>query len=243
MFEPVKIGFGEFMGGYYAALSPTTKPLQEFVGRGLAKSIAFAPGRLVDKAAEMLGMWQRNDTDQSATRPAKLPAIIVGVAKDSIPTGRDFTRQIADSEHFVIPEDPKGRMFGLRLAAEDVRAQVVFFAADEPTARSLAKQFQLFLEVPANRRFQSAYSFAGFATRWPVQIETPEIALVNASDDEVKNVTVLAMDLVLKVTVPLFDAPKVGEPNDGLGTPGNVDDPAGYPVVIEVENNRKEPSA
>lgn len=40
---------------------------------------------------------------------------------------------------------------------------------------------------------------------------------------------ILALDLTLKVEVPLFDAPKPGDPNDGKGIPG-TDDPAGYPL-------------
>jgi hypothetical protein len=46
-------------------------------------------------------------------------------------------------------------------------------------------------------------------------------------------VTILAIDLTLKAEVPLFDAPKEGEYNDGKGVPG-TDDPAGYPVVVQV---------
>ena len=48
-----------------------------------------------------------------------------------------------------------------------------------------------------------------------------------------KNLTVLAMDITLRAEIPLFDAPKDGEPNDGKGVPG-TDDPAGYPLVQSV---------
>ncbi|TCV72461.1 hypothetical protein EDE11_1527 [Methylomonas methanica] len=46
------------------------------------------------------------------------------------------------------------------------------------------------------------------------------------------------MDITLKAQIPIYDAPKVGEPNDGKGVPG-TDDPAGYPVVIRVDFDDK----
>jgi hypothetical protein len=38
----------------------------------------------------------------------------------------------------------------------------------------------------------------------------------------------------LRAEIPLFDAPKTGEPNDGKGDPANPNDPAGYPVVQKI---------
>jgi hypothetical protein len=232
MFEPVKIGFGEFMTEFYNSLVPTTKAMEEFTARGVGKSIAWAPGRMIDAAEDMLASWQRNDTDSSATRPAKLPVIIVAVAKDYTPTGREFTRQITDPEWMMIPEDIKERAFKIRTIAGDIRAQIAIFAADEPSARSIASQFTLFLDAGANRRFSSRWNFAGTETEWPVQIESPDAPAINVQH-AAKNLTILALDLTLKAEIPLFQAPKDGEPNDGKGIPGTAD-PAGYPVVIQV---------
>lgn len=233
MFEPVKIGFGEFMGGFYGSIVPTTKALNEFTVRGLGKSIAWAPSRMIDSAEEMLSSWQRNDTDGSATKPAKLPAIIVAMAKDYTPTGREYTRQVAESQLVIIPGDIKERAFGLRAIAGDIRAQVAIFAADEPTAKSLAAQLCLYLDEVQNRRFTARYHFAGMDLDWPVQIESPDNPVISAQSGS-NNLTIMAVDLTLKAEIPLFDAPS-GDNNDGKGIPG-TDDPAGYLVVAEVNN-------
>jgi len=232
MLQNVKIALGQFMGRYFASIVPTTKPLEGYVTRPLAKAVAWAPARMVDAAEDMLALWLRADLEGAPTAPPELPAIIVAISKDYVPTGRDYTRQVAERQLVMIPGDAKERMFGLRAVAGDVRAQVVIFATDEPSAHSLAAQFLLFLDASENRRFDAVYRFAGVDTAWPVQIETPENPAM-AINTDAKNLTVLAIDLSLRVEVPLYDAPKEGEPNDGKGTPG-IDDPAGYPLVQSV---------
>lgn len=233
MIEPIKEALGRFMVRYYDSLVPTTKPLDAFVRRGAAKSIAWAPGRMVDSAEEMLRLWLRSDVKAAGTtQPPDLPVIMVAVAKDYIPSGREYTRQIADANDVVIEQDPKERVFALRTAAGDIRTQVVFFATDEPSARSLAAQFLLFLDATPNRRFESFYPFAGQVTDWPIQIEAPDVP-AQSIESEAKNLTILAVDLTLKATIPFFSAPRAGEPNDGKGEPG-TDDPAGFPRVARV---------
>jgi hypothetical protein len=238
MFEPVKVGFGEFMTEFYNSIVPTTKALEEYVLRGVGKSIAWAPSRMVDEVESMLASWQRNDTDSAPTQPAKTPVIIVAMAKDYTPTGRDYTHQVSDSVKAIIPGDTKERLFGLRAIAGDIRVQVAFIAMNEPTAKSLAAQFCLFLDRPHNRNFWARFSFAGVETQWPVEIESQDSPVANAQSQS-NNVTLMVCDLTLKAEIPLYDAPKVGEPNDGRGVPG-TSDPAGYPVVIEVDFFDKE---
>ncbi|MCK9394213.1 MAG: hypothetical protein M0Q44_01315 [Methylobacter sp.] len=234
MLEPVKIGLGWYMAGFYSYLVPTTKAMPEFLARGLPLSMVWATTGMIDKAGEMLAAWQRNDTDNAATHPAKLPVIIVAIARDAIPTGRDFTRQIADSMPAIIPGDVKERNFGLRTIAGDIRAQIVVFAAEEPTARSIAQQFCLYMDTISGRRFYADYTFAGVTEGWPVQVESVDAPFISTPTD-VKNVVYMACDLTLKATIPLFDAPKVGDPNnDGQGIPETAD-PAGYQVVREVD--------
>ncbi|WP_062359779.1 hypothetical protein [Vreelandella aquamarina] len=238
MFEPVKVGLGEFLQDFYAEVVPTTKPLQEFVERGFPYCAAWAPARMVDKAEEMLSQWQRNDTHQAPTRPPSLPVILVAAAKDWTPAERSFTAQIADPVDITFPDDPKQRYFRVRTVAGEVRAQLAFFASDEPTAKSLAAQFLLYLDSPSRRRFLARYPFAGLEHEYPAQVEAPDNPAMNVETGN-KNLTILAVDLVLKVTVPLFMAPKAGEPNDGKGVPG-TDDPAGYPLVSEVDPEERE---
>lgn len=232
MLQPVKAAFGEYMGGFYASIVPTTKALEGYVTRGLEKSVVWAPSRMIDAAEEMLSSWQRNDTDSAATKPANMPVIIVAMAKDYTPTGRDFTRQVAESVMVMIPGDDKERVFGVRAVAGDIRAQVCIFSHDEPSARSLAAQFLLFLDAVPNRRFTARYTFAGEPMDWPVQVESPDAPAMSIQT-EAKNLTILAIDITLKAEIPLFDAPAEGQPNDGKGTPGTAD-PAGYPLVQEI---------
>lgn len=239
MLEPVKTALGDYMGSFYADIVPTTKPLESYVMRGLAKSIVWAPARMVDSAEEMLAAWQRNDTDGAATKPAHLPVIIVSMSKDYVPTGRDYTHQVAESVMMILPGDVKERVFGVRAMAGDIRAQIAIFAQDEPTARSLAAQFILFLDAVPNRRFNATYSFAGQTLYWPVQVESPDSPAMSIQTDA-KNLTILAIDITLKAEIPLFDAPAVGQPNDGKGTPGNSADPAGYPLTDQVNYAKQE---
>lgn len=238
MFEPVKAGLGGFMQRFYASVVPTTTGLHEFVGRGFPYCVAWAPTRMVDKAEEMLAAWNKNDTDQAATRPPKLPVVLVAVAKDYTPISRDFGTQIADPIDIFIPGDPKHRYFEMRLIQGEIRAQIAIFAHDEPTAKSLAAQFLLFLDSPSNRGFKAVFPFAGVDNEFPVQIEAPDNPAMNI-DTGSKNMTVLAVDLTLKCSVPLFQAPAEGESNDGKGVPG-TDDPAGYPLVEVVDTTAKE---
>lgn len=229
MFEPVKAGFGQFMSRFYGDLVATTRPMEEFVARGVGRSVMWAPGRMVDAAEEMLSLYAREEPESGPAKPFALPIVFVAMAKDYTPTGRDFTRQVADREWVTIPGDEKNRVFRLRTVAADIRAQVVIAAMDEPTARSIAAQLVLHLESTDGRRFPAPFQFAGDTLDWPVVIETPDVIGVAVPTDT-KNLTLLALDMTLKATVPLFDAPKVGEANDGQGVPG-TNDPAGYPVV------------
>lgn len=229
----VKSAFGAYVGEFYASLVPTTKPMHEFVARGLAKSCVWAPGRMIDQVEDMITSWQRNDTDQGPTQPPKLPVIIVAVAKDYIPSGRDFSRQISETLDVILPDDEKERCFGLRVMSGDIRAQVAFCAVDEPTAKSLASQFMLFIDSVEKRRFFAHYPFAGERLPFPVQIESPDVPAITVNTGN-KNLSVLAADLTLKASIPLFSGPNGNQPNDGKGTPGNVADPNGYPLVKDV---------
>lgn len=229
MLEPVKTAFGKFLKKFFDQVVPTTKPMNAFVEKPFGEAFLLAPSRMIDQAEEMFEKYLRVDFTEKPTRPHFLPVVLAAVAKDYTPTGRDYTRQIADPHYVMIPNDPKERIFQLRTIAADVRAQVAIFASDTPTAQSIAAQFLLFLDETFNRRFVSCYQFAGLDTFWPVQIEAPDSPAMSVQT-EAKNLTILAIDLTLKVEAPLFGAPKQGEPNDGKGTPG-TNDPAGYPAV------------
>lgn len=234
MFEPIKFGLSEYLSRYYSGLSATTKALHEYTQRGLAKSIIWTPGRMIDSAEEMLAAWQRNDSDNAPSHPQKLPIMLIAMAKDYVPSARDYTRQMAERQLIIIPEDPKERVFGLRTIAADIRVQLAIFASDEPTARSLAAQFCLYIDVLHNRTFWASHRFAGLEHEWPIQLESSD-APAMVIPNEAKNLTILALDITLKTSTPLFDAPKDNEPNDGKGTDGDTEDPHGYPTVQAID--------
>lgn len=237
MFEPVKVAFGEYLQDCYNDLAPTTPTMKEFVKRGFAYSCVYAPSRMVDKAQEMLDAWQRNDTSQKATTPPKLPVIIVAFGKDYAPTGRDYTRQISDEVPVIIPDDPKERYFKLRTVAGDLRVQIAVCASDEATAKSIIGQFMVYIDSPMKRGFDAVYEFAQVKSKFPCQIDTPDLM---ASSIEVgsNNLTMLVADLNLHCTYPIYRAPNENEPNDGKGT--GPDDPSGYRVVDIISNESNE---
>lgn len=239
MLTPVKTAFGDYLAGFYAGIVPTTKAMETYVTRGLAKSIVWAPARMVDSAEDMLSSWQRNDTDGAPSHPAAMPVILVAMSKDYVPAMRDYTKQVAERVLTTIPGDVKDRVFGLRAMAGDIRAQLAIFSNDEQTARSIAGQFLLFLDSVSARRFTASYAFAGQVMQWPVQIESPDSPAMSIQTDA-KNLTILAIDITLKVEIPLYDAPAIGQPNDGKGTPGSLTDPAGYPTLQEVRPTSRE---
>lgn len=232
MFEPVKVAFGQYMVEFFNQLVPTTMPMEAYVQKPVAEAVLMAPSRMIDAAQEMFEKYLRL-AKNDPTRPHFLPVMIWAVGRDYTPTGRDYTRQIADMEYFSFPEDEKERVFGVRTVSADLRAQVAIFTSDEPTAKSIASQLLLFTDETFNRRFWASYEFAGFKSKWPVQLESPDSPAMNVQTEE-KNLNILAVDFTFKTTAPLFYAPKVGEPNDGKGVPGDKIDPAGYLKVATI---------
>lgn len=235
MFDQVQVGLGNFLHRFYDDLIPTTKQLKEYKRRGFPYCFVFAPSRMVDQAELMLQAWFNNDTSGKPTTPPKLPVVICAISKDYIPTGRDFSFQIADRMNVIIPEDKRERIFGVKTICADVRAQFAICAADVATAKSIAAQLSLFLDSPSHRSFDAIYNFAGIDIPYPCQIESPDSPASNIETGG-KNVTMLAFDIILKCTIPLYDAPDEDEPNDGKG---DEETPNGYPVVQEIHQMEK----
>lgn len=237
MFEPVKEGLGNFMQGFYRNLAPTTTPMHEFVQRGFPYCFAWAPSRMIDKTEEMLAAWQKNDTNQAPSTPPKMPVVLVAMAKDYAPIGGEWGMQIADSTEIIVKgkNGKKDRYFEMRMVAGEVRAQIAIIAQDEPTAKSIAAQFLLHMASPASRGFYVEYDLGGDGEKhpFPVQFESPDNPAMNI-DTGANNLTILAIDLSLKCSIPIFKAPADGDPNDGEGVPG-TDYIGGFPLVREVD--------
>lgn len=230
MFDPVKAAWGEYMQRFFAQVVPTNRQLERFVASPVGEVIWIAPGRMVDQAEEMLAKYRKKEVKKSATDAYQAPVMITGFARDYTPTGRDYTRQIADMEYIQFPEDPKERVFGIRVSAGDLRVQTCIFSQDEPSARSLAAQFCLFIDSVEGRRFKAKYSFAGFESEWPVQLDSPDTAAMLIPTGE-KNMTILAIDLTLHCAVPFFYAPKSAEEADEKGSLDDPSDPPGFRTV------------
>lgn len=230
---PIKDAFGRYMARFYGGLYPDTKAMQEFVARGLQRSIMWAPGRMVDMVNEMLAAYQKNENG-TASHPAQpgkgalFPVILVGMAKDYTPSGPDQMSRQVGRRLVRIDDAPDASVYGYRQAAGDIRVQVVIMAAETPTAQSLAAQFSLFIGEIPNRRFRVQHQWGQYEIEMTTMLETPDIMFAKI-DPENRNMTILAADLTLKVSIPYLDAPKPGEDNDGTDN-----DPPGYPVVIQV---------
>lgn len=231
MFEPVKEGLGRYLGRWFDSLVPTTPAMQRYRARPLGQAILWAPGRMVDAATDMIASYQRNDGDTGATRPYQMPVTLVAMAKDYEAAGRRYTRQITDFTPIILDNDPLQRMFKIRTLSGELRAQLVVAAHDEPTARSIAAQWGLWVDT--HRRFSATFRFAGLDHEYPVQLDTPEVS-ASVVGSEADNLTIIALNLLLICTVPLFLAPLPGEPNDGRGSDDDPDNPHGYPNDIAI---------
>lgn len=229
----LKYGYARWLNEFHRYFVPTTAATREWAARPLKTAMALAPGRMVDAAEDMMASWRKNDNTGKEGISSHLPIVITALAKDYVPTGGEFSRQLAREVDFTIPEDPKMRNFKLRQIQGDRRVQLLFVAPEEASARSMALQFCQWVTDHEWRRFTVPYEFAGFVHEWPVMLETPDV-MPQSIDLGQKNITALVVDINLRETIPVFMAPKPGEPNDGQGDPSDPKDPAGYPRLIEV---------
>lgn len=224
---PIKQAFGEFLGRWYATLYADTQAITEFVGRGMAKCVKLAPGRMIDDAEAMLASYQK---DQQGPRGANalLPIVLVAMGRDYTATGGDWAGRQAPRKMVCLTDEPGASIYGYRQAMHDVRVQFAIIAAEEMSARSLAAQLALFFGDPGlNRRFYAKHTFGQYQLQMPVMIENPDLMFAVAGQS--KTMTVLVGEITLKAVIPYFDAPKAGEDNDGT-----TNNPPGYPRVTEI---------
>lgn len=230
--DPIKAAFGRYLQGFHAMLIADTPALAEYAARPFAKSAVWAPGRMVDQVEEMIASWRKNDTSRQARATPFLPIMIAACSKDYMPAQPDYTRQAADPVDVMIPGDPKARVFKMRTAISEVRIQVAIAAAEEPTAKSIAMQLQLYASALERRRFYSEYPLAGVTTRWPVSLEMPEVNGVNMPNDQ-KNLTILTVDFNARASVPMLTFPRTAATDSDDKGSGTYEDPNGYLVVSQ----------
>lgn len=226
--HPLLIGFGEYMQRFHGQLVADTPSLAEFAARDFAKSVAWAPGRMIDQAEAMVTAWRKNDTSGAERGTPMLPVILCAAARDFTPVTADYSTQQADPTWVMLPGDQKERLFQLQTLVVERRTQVCIFAADQPTAMSLAMQLALFVRQTANDRFPVRYNLAGMTETWVAQILERNIMPSNMTPSGMDNLTVIACDLTLRAPVPILRAPRLdAEEADGKGT-HDLHDPSGF---------------
>lgn len=232
--DPIKAAFGRYMEGFHEMLIADTPALVEFAGRAFAESAVWAPGRMVDQVEEMISAWRKNDTSGQARATPFLPVLIAACSKDYMPAQPDFTRQAADPMDVMIPGDPKARVFKMRTAFSEIRVQVVVLAAEDPTARSIAMQLQLYSSAIQRRRIYADYPLAGVTTQWPFLWKEPDVNAISLPQD-VKNLTVLTVDFNGVASVPMLTYPKTGDVDSDNSGGDTYADPNGYLVVAQAD--------
>jgi hypothetical protein len=214
------------MGRFYSGLVADTPRMAEYVKRGLKSSIVWAPGRMIDQVDLILNEWRKNENVPGPGLSSQLPIIIVCIDNNFTPSLVDFSAAIGTPVDVMFPDDPLNRAYKVRTSANDYRTQIAILAPDQPTAHSLATQFNLFAQGPDGRRFMQTVEFAGQTIEFPVELEDINIGAV--AHDVQKNLRINVADIVLRATVPIFQAPGEGEDNDGKAAP------SGYPLVTQV---------
>jgi hypothetical protein len=224
---PIEEGFGRFMAAFYAQLVADTPAMTEYVARGLSKSIVWAPGRMIDQVEDMLAEWRKNDNKGAPGTSSYLPVIICAMSKDFEPSPPDWGIAVGTEIDVVSPADTEERMYKARLSLGDYRTQLAIIAPEAHTAHSLALQFNLFTNGPNRRRFKTIHMFAGLPHEFNASLEAIDIGSMGAQLQQ-DNLTALVADINVRAVIPLFQAPKGNEANDGKSAP------AGYPTVQEV---------
>lgn len=233
MRTPIEEGFGAYMGRFYAQLVSDTPSMTEYIARGLSKSIVWVPGRMIDSVEDMLSEWRKNDNEKTEGTPngkpgasSMLPVMMVAMSKDFTPAMSDWGLAIGAAIDVASPDDPYGRNFKVRLSMNEYRVQVVIIAAEGHTAHSLAMQFHLWANGSGGRRFTHRHMHAGLPHDFTAVLEQIDLGAMDSKTEQ-KNVTILIADINIRAAIPLFQAPKADEANDGKAAP------AGYPVVLE----------
>jgi hypothetical protein len=107
---PVKAGLGEFIGLFYLDFVPDTTANEEWRSRGLAKSVKFAEGRMIDFAEDILSEYRKNNNTGKLGSASPLPLMVLCVDKGYTPVTGDFGGQTQKTA-FIFPEDELNRVF------------------------------------------------------------------------------------------------------------------------------------
>lgn len=205
---PVKDALGRWLGDWFSNFRPDTPANAEWAARPRVQSMAWAPGRMVDAAQDMLSSWKTNDNNGRTGQSAFLPVLIAAIANEYTEAPAEDGRHLTDDLAFSFPDDTQHRSFRLSMLSIEVRVQIVVAANDPGTAMSMLAQLSKW--AMSRQRFHASYTFRGFTTPWPVRIiQSDRLAVPSPVGD---NIVMMALDLVLRCSVPQFNGPAEGFP-------------------------------
>jgi hypothetical protein len=225
LLTPAKAAIGQWLADFHGKFfEPDTPANVEWAGRAAPLAMSWAPGRMVDQVEPMLSSWARNDNTGAPSTSASYPALFIAVAHDYTESPGEAGRTVVDWTPFAFPQDPECRSFRVRTMSADLRTQVVVVAPDQLTTMSMIGQLALW--AVAKPKFTARYVFGGFASDWPITVLGGDRLAVPTPVGE--QLSILALDLTIRVTLPMFRGPRGTEATDGL-------EPPGFPVVLDVE--------
>lgn len=233
--HPVKDAFGYYLGRFHGDFCVAdTAATAEWIDKPFSSAAKTVPERMQDDVQSMLDKYRQNTNEVGAKdNSATLPIMLVAFGKSYTPILGDFSRQMATAKFVKLDNDHKGRIFKLRVMQGSLRVQVVIIAHESLAVKSIMSQLCLYVADIANRRFYADYKLAGHNESWPVVIADTDIIPQDWQTD-IKNTSASYVDFDLKLSIPLLITPKAGQPNDGLGTDGDKDDPHGFKMTSTI---------
>lgn len=228
-FDQIKIAFSQYLYRWRDGLYPDyadTNAVKAFMAKPFAEAVKWAAGRMVDDAQAMLDAYRKNSNGPPG-KTTLFPVLLLAMDENFVGTGADWGGDQIGRTMQQIEEG--GSWYGHKHVMQDRRLQMVIIASEGGSAQSLAAQLSSFIKAPSNRYFNAVYQFGQYNVPVPQTLESVRIDWMEVKTDDAKNIKILVADVTLKCTIPFFDAPAEGAPNDGSG---NV--PPGYPDISVV---------
>lgn len=230
-FDQIKIGYAHYLKRWRDGLYPDyadTKAVKAFMAKPLNEAVKWAAGRMVDDAEAMLHAYMKN-TNGDPGKSTLFPVLLLAMDDTFVGTGADWGGDHIGRQ--VVQIEEGGSWYGYKHVMMDRRLQMVIIASEGGSAQSLAAQLSSFIKEPRNRYFDAVYQFGQYNVPMPQTLESVRIDWMDVKPEGVKNIKILIADVTLKCSIPYFDAPGEGEPNDGSDKV-----PPGYPTVHVVEH-------
>ena len=227
-FDQIRAAWGVYMNRWFNGLYANTKAVDAYRQKPFSQAVMWAPSRMIDAAQDMLAAYRKNMNGPEGAN-AMFPIVLMAVDENFMGTGADWGGDHIARRLLQIHEG--GSWYGYQHSMMDQRLQVVIIGSEGASTKSLAAQLATFIKRPSNRNLKAFYTFGEYNIPAPITLETNRIDWMDVKT-ELKNIKILAADIMLKCTMPALDAPAEGEPNDG-----SVRNPPGYPLVQDVQHD------